>query len=305
MIFMQADNVRTGLPDWVVQENGIDEDWLKSATPEEQYEALFQWFTNQYEDPVHSLPYISREGGYQYIYGDPVDPSDEFGQFYGIVPDGVIQDVIQELYDIAGDGWTPKFYELKETPYDKFISRISKVMSLLEMGDEFLIKSSVFSFLFTAFETYLWEKTKECLNDKRINIRSNLIGNMGEFKNKKYSLSEVYDMNINFEDRLNEILDKETVWHNINKIELIFKRGFELEHLPNFGHIEKFLKKRHDIVHRFGMSDGYEMPLEIQEIRDLKNELHLYVQELEQYISNKLLDVDYANEKTHLRSTQF
>lgn len=292
MLFTRFDNVRTGIPDWAVQGDHIDIDWLRSATSEEQYEALFQWFTNQYEDPVNSLPYISREGGYQYIYGNPVDPDDSFGEFYGIVPDEIIQEVIQELYDIAGDGWSPKpsveNFCIEETPYDKFQIRVSKVMSLLEISDYFLIKSSVFSMLFTVFETYLWEKTKETLNNKKLSLESNLIQNLKDFKDTKKSLSEIYLSPPDFKGELNEILDKEIVWHNINNINLVFKKGFELRQLPDFEQIGKFLKKRHDIVHRFGMKNGYEMPLTDQDIYDLNNALHIYVQELEQYINEKL-----------------
>ena len=54
---MYFERKRMNLPDHVVDGNKIDIDWLKGAPPEEQHEALFQWFTNQYEDPVESLPY--------------------------------------------------------------------------------------------------------------------------------------------------------------------------------------------------------------------------------------------------------
>jgi hypothetical protein len=48
------------------------------ATPEE----MADWFLSEFEDPVHSLPHDSREGGYQYIWGGPYELRNELeGQF--------------------------------------------------------------------------------------------------------------------------------------------------------------------------------------------------------------------------------
>jgi hypothetical protein len=36
---------------------------------DEAAELIKGWFLDNFEDPVHSVSYISREGGYQYIWG--------------------------------------------------------------------------------------------------------------------------------------------------------------------------------------------------------------------------------------------
>lgn len=303
---MYFEQKRMKLPAHVVEGNKIDTNWLKRASPEEQHEALFQWFTNQYEDPVESLPYDSGEGGYIPIHGALVDPFDEFGEFGDIVSDDVIEGVAKELFDIGGDAWSPipsihDFYDIegqtkieeraetKETAFNKFKRRLSRSLELLKIKDDFLIKTSVFSLLFTAFETYLWEKTKECLDDEKLNLEKNLIQNISEFKDKKMTLAELYLSEFDFRKRLEEILDGELVWHNINTIDRVFKSSFELSNLPSFNDIQRDLNKRHDIVHRFGMdSNGYEMPLTKDDILNLETNLMRYVQELEQNISDKL-----------------
>lgn len=41
------------------------------------------WFFHNFADPVHEMPYNSREGGYQYIYGGPYDPDEELQGRFG------------------------------------------------------------------------------------------------------------------------------------------------------------------------------------------------------------------------------
>ncbi len=36
-----------------------------------QTELMIEWFGHHYEDPVHRLPYNSREGGYLWMHGGP------------------------------------------------------------------------------------------------------------------------------------------------------------------------------------------------------------------------------------------
>ncbi|PJG85747.1 hypothetical protein [Conservatibacter flavescens] len=290
---MYFERDRIELPENAVQGNQIDMDWLKTATPEEQYEALYQWFTNQYEDPAESLPYVSQEGGYIPIHGALVDPFDEFWEFGDIVSDEIINNVAQELYDIAGNKWSPvpsidDFYEIKETALDRFELRIARAFDLLNIKDDFLIKASVFSLLITAFETYLWEITKEYLSNDKLNLESHLINNLEAFE-KKMSLADIYFKRIDVKKELYDLLDNKIVWHNIKSLTPILAKGFVIDPLPDFGNIQKHLDKRHNIVHRFGMNiDGYEMPLTKEEIVELKTDLTLFVYELEQKISDRL-----------------
>lgn len=83
--------------------------------------ALMQaWFRHRYEDPVHRTPHDSAEGGYQYIYGGPYSAEEELsGQFYDLVPEGWIGEVVTDLEREAID-WTstpsPDDYDEEHPP---------------------------------------------------------------------------------------------------------------------------------------------------------------------------------------------
>ena len=64
----------------------------------EQHRFMSEWFLANYEDPAHSLPYESREGGYIWIDGGPYDPHEELHAKFGeIVPEEVIEALGDEL----------------------------------------------------------------------------------------------------------------------------------------------------------------------------------------------------------------
>jgi hypothetical protein len=71
---------------------------------------MILWFLHVYEDPAENTPYESAEGGYQYIYGDPVEArealEDEFG---GMIAEELISNAAERLEeDHNVDGWVPK-----------------------------------------------------------------------------------------------------------------------------------------------------------------------------------------------------
>ncbi|HEY1425288.1 MAG TPA: hypothetical protein VGF50_01325 [Caulobacteraceae bacterium] len=65
------------------------------------------WFRHYYEDPAHSLPYVSAEGGYQWVTGGPYQARLELSsQFEGVVANELIEKVAQRL-DGYGFEWAP------------------------------------------------------------------------------------------------------------------------------------------------------------------------------------------------------
>jgi hypothetical protein len=71
---------------------------LSKAAPELQKEVMQTWFYGHFEDPVHSCPYDSGEGGYQFIYGGPYEANEELqNEFSDIVPYEVIEKLAEEL----------------------------------------------------------------------------------------------------------------------------------------------------------------------------------------------------------------
>lgn len=70
---------------------------------------LRDWFFKNYEDPANSLPYISAEGGYQWINGGPFTPQEVLGEnFESEYGYELIEEVAKRITDETGIwDWTP------------------------------------------------------------------------------------------------------------------------------------------------------------------------------------------------------
>ncbi|MBP2538520.1 hypothetical protein J2768_000918 [Agrobacterium tumefaciens] len=102
-------------PDHDEESEQVDEVEVDTTGEEEEdftddYDGLKEWFYNNYEDPAQSLPYNSREGGYQWIRGGPYTAlealEDVYAQEY---PFRVLEKVASEIEDESGGtvDWSP------------------------------------------------------------------------------------------------------------------------------------------------------------------------------------------------------
>lgn len=71
---------------------------------------MMEWFFQNYDDPANFLPYETKEGGYQYLFGGPYELDqilyDEFGDIY---PNSNIENVIKNIEQEYGDmTWAKK-----------------------------------------------------------------------------------------------------------------------------------------------------------------------------------------------------
>lgn len=77
---------------------------LDQMNPQEQIDAMEEWFRSNYEDPAQQTPYDSREGGYIHIWGGPYDALEELqSEFGGIVKDELIEQLANKLSDECSD----------------------------------------------------------------------------------------------------------------------------------------------------------------------------------------------------------
>lgn len=66
-----------------------------------------EWFFDNFEDPAHSTPYESAEGGYQYIWGGPYNTRDIVENvFADTASDELIEAAIDEI-EVDGMEWVP------------------------------------------------------------------------------------------------------------------------------------------------------------------------------------------------------
>lgn len=80
---------------------------LEGLSDEKAVEAIKGWFYENFEDPVHSTPYVSAEGGYQYIWGGPYETGDVVENvFADTASEAVIAAAIDEL-EYETDTWVP------------------------------------------------------------------------------------------------------------------------------------------------------------------------------------------------------
>lgn len=78
-------------------------DKFDGMSTEEAVELIKEWFFENFENPVHSLPYISAEGGYQYIWGGPYNARDIISNvFADTASEELIEAAIEE---IESEGW--------------------------------------------------------------------------------------------------------------------------------------------------------------------------------------------------------
>jgi hypothetical protein len=69
---------------------------------------MLHWFGRNFEDPANETPYNSQEGGYLYIWGGPYDAREELGdEFEGLVPDDLIDEVVDEVQRDGTFDWAP------------------------------------------------------------------------------------------------------------------------------------------------------------------------------------------------------
>lgn len=117
------------------------------SIPEERHDnpdvqRLIDWFFAHYEDPAHSLPYDSGEGGYQWIYGPPHDAEEELGAAFPDEDPAVIEHAVCAIHDY-GTEWVSlaeKQDANEEWSQGKEIFDAAARRNLGMSGDDFLVR---------------------------------------------------------------------------------------------------------------------------------------------------------------------
>lgn len=68
------------------------------VTYENKKDDIKKWFFENYDDPANLLPYETREGGYQYIWGEPSTTEEIiYNNFGGELPEAILKDIINDI----------------------------------------------------------------------------------------------------------------------------------------------------------------------------------------------------------------
>lgn len=79
----------------------------EDATIDEAFDLIETWFSENFEDPVHGVPYNGREGGYLYTYGGPYDAADILHAVYSSRLSGDERAEIVDRLNNETDVWVP------------------------------------------------------------------------------------------------------------------------------------------------------------------------------------------------------
>jgi hypothetical protein len=267
--------------------DNMDSGTLADASRDEQLEAMEEWFRARYEDPAERTPYESREGGYIWIWGGPYDAEEELrGEFEGIVPDDVIEELVDVLNGECSE-WAPMSspddYDegLYEAVSSNALARqtldhaLDTIRALLNVDVEAEVWAAYSRLLFanaiTAMETYL--------SDTFINLVSNdeellqkYIDSDPKFKERKVAYKDILREAQRVEEEARkELLD--VVWHNVGKVKAMYAQVLGVN-LGNTGLIGAAVQIRHDIVHRNGrQKDGTMIDVSCEQILNLLDEI--------------------------------
>lgn len=246
----------------------IDNEVLAAAARDEQLELLERWFRSRYEDPAQRTPYEGREGGYIYIWGGPYDAREELSNFDEVVPDDVIDELVDTLEQEC-HVWAPTEREgdYDESLFDAVSSNTRSFQTLCAATEQLrallkvptpalelahylrLLHANAISIL----ETYLADTaTNRILADAETLQR--YLDWDKHFAERKVSYRDVIREAAKAKAAArDELLD--LVWHNLPKAKELYAKVFGVDIGP-IDELGRAVALRHDIVHRNGRTKG-------------------------------------------------
>ncbi len=166
-------------------------------------------------NPVNILPFESREGGYQWIYGGPYDTRDElWEQFEDLVPEAVINALVDEL-NVESVDWSPRDLEnglaWAVTSNTKFGSTLNEALDiiddLLEVTLDDRLAQQLLRLLhvhaITALETFLSDAFINTALKDDASLRKFVEGNP-DFEKLNLSLSQIFKRRVMLRDEVRE-----------------------------------------------------------------------------------------------------
>jgi hypothetical protein len=256
---------------------------LASTEKEEQIKIMEAWFRSRFEDPAHSTPYESAEGGYIWLSGGPCDAREQIEEhFLGIVPHEVIEELVDKLHGECVE-WAPvpgpddydiELYEaVRENDkaaatLEDALSAISSLLALSIAGPEVnVLRRLLFANVIAALETFLSDTfINRVMGDDILFQR--YLDTEKAFQERKVPMKDA----LRLVTEIKAVATKELiemVWHNIGKVRTLYADVLHVD-LGDLTLIAKAINTRHDIVHRNGrQKDGTDRVIVAVDITDL------------------------------------
>ena len=257
----------------------------------DQLNFMREWFLANYEDPVHSLPYESREGGYIWIYGGPYDAHEELHDKFGeFVPEAVIEALGYELLDECHDWaaqinpWDDDRYEFDHLTepaeyFDEYHLAMDSNRGLLAIDVPESVRSTfyrmVFSNLITIMETYLSDTFIGLVRSSEGCMRK-FVATTPEFKERRLSLAEIYESM----DKISDITEKylgSVVWHRLRVVRNMYRDTLGVAFPERLENIFRAIEVRHALVHRNGKIEGEYVDITKERVQELAEEIDKFI----------------------------
>lgn len=293
----------------------MSEEALRDADRKTQLEVMEGWFRERFEDPAERTPYESAEGGYIWIWGGPYDAREELeGEFSGVVPDDVIDELVEELEGECYQ-WAPTpgpddydNYLVEDIAriteyYHNFAGAILDIEKLLETEVDSSVSPVFHRMLFvnaiTALETYLSDAfINSVVNTPKLMRR--FIETTPEFRSEKVALSQVFDAVEKIEQKARSYLI-DVVWHHLDRVKPMYRDTLGIDFHDDMGPLFKAVLVRHDIVHRNGKTKlGGEIIVTRDEIGSLLRQIEGFVQHIDQQVASVREDAAVDQQKSEL-----
>ena len=245
---------------------------LEEMDAADQRRFMREWFLDNYEDPVHSLPYESREGGYIWIYGGPYDAHEELHEKFGdFVPEEVIDSLGDELFAECSE-WAAQIDPSDDDPFgfeevgepgehfDEYRLAMDSNRALLTIDVPDSVRSTFYGMLFvnliTIMETYLSDTFIRLVTHSEKYMRQ-FVATTPEFQERKLSLAEIYESLDQISDTTRKYLGT-VVWHRLKVVKSMYRDTLGVSFPGQLGNIFRAVKVRHALVHRNGkMEEEY------------------------------------------------
>jgi hypothetical protein len=267
-------------------EGSITASALKEADPEVQKEVMEIWFRARFEDPVHSCPHNSQEGGYQFIYGGPYEADEELqAQFSDLIPYEVIEELAEELTNECGewsgdssvcpDDFSEWDYEPSaELPQhlQTFHNSIQNVEALLavdvQLGQQRHFRGLLYVSVIIVMEAYLLDNFVFSIDADKAVLRK-YIETTEHFRMQKIPLSNLFKESEGIEKRGRAYLTK-MLWHRLSEVAKLYRNTLGVQFPLDMKELLAAVQVRHDFVHRNGRTpEGKEIILAPEQITNL------------------------------------
>jgi hypothetical protein len=239
---------------------------VDGLSQEDAVEAVKNWFLQNFEDPVHSTPHDSSEGGYLYIWGGPYEASDVLDAFYsGQTSPELIEAVLGELESESLE-WVPNSgrrqppedwidHDSTDDPYKIFMDSYHHTGDLLaEHGSNdgsHLVNRLLFAQQVTALEAYLGDTLFKAVNKDREAMKR-LVTADKNLNALKFTLSDIAANPDIFSTTVTEYL-RSLVFHDLERVDFLYRAVFGsgiLKEDIDKGKLFAAVRYRHDCVHR-------------------------------------------------------